>query len=242
MSLTLPVYSLGAEELIELGKPRREKAFLSARKPYFRREEAKPFIGNSKPRLGQSDFLAQVGSFLVKFLAGAFSVLAEIVNIPMDILAADVDLIFTNVSSLIAEVPILGTVVAQIFLITNAVIKFGLEVPAQLLGGISHVFAGIGQALDTLAPSKKAEAQKDAKDKIMERTPDELKEGVSAALSGNRPTSPGGGIGSGGSPGATTPNATGASSGAVGAGSGLEKAIAVGALVVVGGALWLLVT
>lgn len=241
MTLRLPVYSLGAEELIELGKPRREKPFLAARKPYFQRGGERPFIGNSNRSLGQLDLLADVGSFLAKFLAGAFSVLAQIVNIPTNILISGVDLIFTNVASLIGEVPIIGTVAAQIFLIANSIIKFGLQVPAALLGGISNVFAGIGKALDTLAPSKKAAAEKDAKDKIMDRTPDPLKEAVSAALSGTNPA-PQAGAGSGGQPGAIPPTATGASSGAVGAGSGLETAVAVGAVIVAGGTLLLLVT
>lgn len=234
-------YRLGAEELIELGKPGRPKPFMSARKPYFRRDSAKPFLGNSSgPGLGQLDFLAQVGSFLANFLAGAFSVLSQIVNVPMNILASGVNIIFTNVASLISEVPIIGTVASQIFLLANSIIKFGLQVPGELLGGISNVFAGIGKALDTLAPSKKAAAETDAKNKIMERTPDGLKAAVSAALSG---TNPGAAApGSGGVPGATTPAAAGASSGAVGAGSGLETAIAVGAVAVAGGTLLLLLT
>lgn len=239
--MSVVAYRLGAEELIELGKPGRPKPFLSARKPYFQRDRRASFLGNgSRAGLGQLDLLAQVGSFLAKFLSGAFSVLAQIVNVPANILASGVNLIFTNVASLIEDVPIIGTVAAQIFLIANSIIKFGLQVPGELLGGISNVFEGIGKALDTLAPSKKAAAETDAKNKIMERTPDGLKEAVSAALSGTHPAASAGGYG--GVPGASTPIAAGASSGAVGAGSGLDTAIAVGAVAVAGGTLLLLLT
>lgn len=191
--------------------------------------------------MGQPDLSGEVGVFLAKFLADAFSVLARIVSLPVEILASDANIMFTNVSRVIGQVPILGTVAAQISLISKAIIGSGFDIPGLLMEGISNVSEGIGQALDSLAPSMKAKAQKDALDTIMERTPDPLKDAVSAALNGNNPSSLGRATG-GGTPGAISPTAAGASRGAVSAGSNLETAVTVGAAVMAGGTLLLLVT
>jgi len=229
-------YRLGAEELIELGRPATCPAYLGARRTFFGGRPGSvrrgTFMGNA--RLGQLDLLAQAGSFLAKMLSGAFGLLADLVNVPANILVSGVDLIFTNVAGLLDDIPVLGTLAAQILLIGNAVIKFGLQVPGMLLGGISNVLGGLSKALDTTQnAAQKAASEKDAKDKILDRAPDFLKGAVKSVLEGRSPSGAGGGA-AGGAGGAGGADGTGA--GEAGP-SDLEKALMIGVPVAAAGAL-----
>lgn len=178
-----PSFALGAVELVELG--RSGALFPSpaapARRPFFA-------VGGRRvgaPRLG--DVLTTVGKFLTDALSTIFSVIADIVQVPTEILASGVDVIFENVAAVLAEIPLLGELVAQAVLAAGAVLKFAIQVPHMALEQIANLFEGFSEALEaTMSGDEKSEAVSQARKKIVSEAPEALRPQVNRMLTSDR--------------------------------------------------------
>jgi hypothetical protein len=180
--ITTPSYRLGAEELLELGAIRREPLRMGSRRPFFAGRYNRPMLTNS-PELGQLQILGTIAGYLVDGLAFALNTLGDLIDLPLNILAQGVDVAFNGVAGLLSNIPVLGDLLSQIVLVGGSLIKFGLSVPGLLLHGLGNILEGIGEALDdAMTPSEKQKKLDDSKESILEKTPDDLKEGVKSIL------------------------------------------------------------
>lgn len=157
--------SLGAVELIELGRPHRQK---------------QPMLRN-RPKLG--DIFSTAGKFMADALSTVFGVLADIIKVPSDLLVQGVDVVFENVATALQELPWIGDLAAQVLLAAGAVLKFAISVPFLALDGIRNIFEGISKALDaTGSPEEKKEKIDAAKERIIEQAPTAIKADVEEML------------------------------------------------------------
>jgi hypothetical protein len=164
---SLPVrFRLGAEELIELGRP-------GARAPVLRR----PFITGRvrRPFLGILDILGSVAGFLANGLAFALNTLGDIVNVPLRILSQGVDIAFNAIAGILGSIPVVGELLAQIVLLGGALVKFGLSIPGLLLHGLRNVLGGVAKALDSRYSSSESQEKVDG---AMQRTVDQAPSGI----------------------------------------------------------------
>lgn len=175
-------YRLGAIELIELGRP--------APRPHpgLRR----PFLASRGARLGQFDFLADIGSFLAGAFEFLFKTLADIVSVPLDLASQGVGVLFDGLAGFLANIPILGELASQLLLVGKAVIQWGLSVPGLLLEGIGNVFGEVKKAIDaTSTPAEAAADEAAAKSKILDKAKekggDAFKKVVKDAIEGKAP-------------------------------------------------------
>jgi hypothetical protein len=195
-------HKLGAIELIELGRSRNTSAqtlrrpFLSNRKT----PEITPLhmLGASLqpsqllgPQLGGLDF-ATIGSFLAGAFSALFSVLGDLISVPLDLMSKGVGLLFDGLAGLLVNVPILGVFASQILILTKTMIQWGLSLPGLLLSGIGNVFGEIKKAIDaTRSANEKKSDEAEAKNKILTAAEKKggaaLKSAVSDAISGKSP-------------------------------------------------------
>lgn len=221
-------YRMGAEELIELGRAR---ALGASRSPFLanRTRHAMGSAAAADHRMGDIlDIVKDVGGIITGALGFALNTLGDLVSVPLDILSQGVDIVFTNVAGLLDHIPIIGSLLAQILLLGNSVIKFALSVPGMLLHGLGNVMNGISKALST--KNSPAENQKNvdkAKDDIIGKAPPDLKDKVGQVLNSS------GVSGSNLTPSLTPPGGTppgGVTTGvpAPAAGPGLSDILAVG--------------
>lgn len=165
-------YSLGATDLIELGRSRNPAA-------------SRPFLAARRPALG--DALASAGIFLADAVATIVDVIADIVSVPTEILLAGVDVVFTNVSAVLREIPLLGDLAAQAMLAAGAILKFAIEVPHLALEKIANLFHGLSEALErTLGSGDMSKTVSDARKRIVENAPPGARDQVSRMLPSDR--------------------------------------------------------
>ncbi len=128
---------------------------------------------------------------------------------PLSLLSQGVDWVFTNIASLIAEIPVLGSLVAEVLLIANAAIKFALNLPGMILTELSNVFGGLRKVFEgEYSDGEQKDMLKEAKDQILGDAPPDLRDRVAAVLGntdeevdtdfGSTPPAPGAGDASGG--------------------------------------------
>lgn len=174
---------LGATYLIELGSNRH----FSVAVPH------RPFLSNyPKARLGQFDWLADVGSFLAGMFSTIFHALGTIVNIPLDLASKGLGYLFDGIAKVIGQIPIIGELLAGIVLVGKTIIQWVLKVPGMILNGIGNLFDEAKKAIDkfrTPAQAKKDESA--AKSKLLdaaEKKGGELfKSAISKVLEGKKP-------------------------------------------------------
>jgi hypothetical protein len=185
-------YRLGAIELIELGNavPRIEKPynFDPGRRPFMSSRYPRTFRG---PELGQLDF-SNIGSFLAGAFEFIFKMLANLVNVPLDVASQGVGVLFDGVSGLLKNIPALGPICSELLLLAKAVIQWGLKVPGMTLSLVGNVFSEIKNAVDTTKSSgeKKQDesiALKNLLRKAEEKGGSTLESAVSQAISGKIP-------------------------------------------------------
>lgn len=164
---------LGAEELIELGRPL--PIHIAARQPFF--------LGRAPRQMGQLEFLGNIAGFLVDGLSFAFTTLGNLLDVPLKVLSQGIDLVFNGVADLLRNIPIVGDVLAEVLVLGGAIIKFGLSIPGLVLREIGNVLGGVAKALKT--ENSDAENDKkvnEAKDNIVEKAPVNIKDNVKAIL------------------------------------------------------------
>lgn len=181
----MSTYRLGAIELIELGATRRHGA---PRIPFLSNRHSRM----SGPRLGQLDFLKDVGSFLTGAFEFVFKTLASLVNVPLDLASKGIGVLFDGVAGLLKNVPIIGEIAAELLLVGKSVLQWGLSVPGMLLSGVGNVFGEIKKAIDATKTSSEKKADEDAAkkkilDKAQQKGGEPLKAAVSSALNGEAP-------------------------------------------------------
>lgn len=195
---TIPVvrtrYRMGAEELIELGRPVPfgrpiHQPFLAGRAEH-ESAVSQPFMGQVRRRMGDRaqmgdilDIAKDVGGVITGALGFVLSTLGDLVSVPLNILSQGIDIAFTNIASLLDHIPIIGGLLAQILLLGNTVVKFALSVPGMLLHGLGNIMSGISKAL--LAKNTPAQNQKEvdkAKGDIVGKAPPGLADAVKKAL------------------------------------------------------------
>ncbi len=170
--LMRPSYSLGAEELLELGR--------STHHPELGH---RPFLAGRAARPAMGDMFSDIGGFITGALGFALNTLGDLVNLPLGILSTGVDTVFTGLANLLDNVPIMGPFLGQILLLGNAVIKFALSVPGLLLHGLGGILVNISKALT--AKNTPAQNQKNVdqgKSNITNQAPAALQSAVKAAL------------------------------------------------------------
>jgi hypothetical protein len=167
---------LGAEELIELGRPL--PLAIAARQPFFLGREPRPASG-----IGQLEFLGNVFGWIADGLAFLFTKMADLIDIPLKIISQGVDLVFNGAADLLRNIPILGDFLAEILVLGGAVIKFALTIPGLVLREVGNLLSGVGQALKSKnSDSENQEKVEGAKENILSKAPSELKENVKALL------------------------------------------------------------
>lgn len=141
----------------------------------------RPFISN---KLGQFEFLATIGSYLVKGLEFAFHTLGDFIEIPMQILSKGIDILFIDgLGGILNSIPLVGPLLSQIVVLGGSLLKFGLSIPGMALHGLGNVMGNIGKALDeNFTESENQEGIDTSKKKIIDKAPDELKDNVKAIL------------------------------------------------------------
>lgn len=146
-------HSLGAEELIELG--RADHASNGNR----------PFLSDRpRMRMGQStveDSSPAVGGFVQDALSKDLGILGNLVLVPIDILAKSEAVTFRAVGDLLDHVPALDVLLGRIVLLGNAAGKLSLPLQEgfeNILGGIAGAMATTGSGVQNQKALDEAEA------------------------------------------------------------------------------------
>lgn len=185
-------FSLGAEELIELGNGRvgvnlDRKPFLSGRTRNVRLS-----LGSSK-RMGQDvDLLAEVAPYVANRLNDSLSALADILDMPVMNLGQSVEIVSKNVSGLLERIPSIKDLLEQILVLGGVLVKYGLTVPDMLLRNLGNLIGGIGVSLSKLGEGELQGGINQAKQDIAEQSGDSLKDSLTeimnrTGVSGNDP-------------------------------------------------------
>lgn len=170
-------HRLGAEELLELGRPL--PLHIVSRQPFFMGRAPR----SPGAELGQFEFLGNVAGFLIDGISWALTNLGNLLDVPLKILTQGIDLVFNGMADLLRNIPIVGDILAGIVVLGGAILKFGLSIPGMVLREAGNLLGGIAKALKT--EKSDAETQKDidgAKKDIVSKAPDNTKEYVKAIL------------------------------------------------------------
>lgn len=161
---------LGAIELIELG---RGGAFNLAHRP---------FLAN-RPGLGQFEFLADAGSFITGTLKGVFDTMGSLVSAVTGPISGGLGFVLSGAAGIAIDIPIIGSLLSQAFLMIKAVIDFSLALPAEILRGIGSIFGALKALFDGKKPEEKKTDLEKAKDILVGKAPGAVSKDVSAMLS-----------------------------------------------------------
>ena len=168
-------YSLGAEELIELGRAD------------YASNGHQPFLSprlRGRVALGQADAPAAVpDSFVTDALSKDLALFGKLSLVPLDIMAKSETVTFRAAGDLLDNVPAIDVLLARILLLGNAAIRLGIEIPSlkdgcgSIVKGIATAFSATGtgaqnqKALDDAQAAILAQAtDKDQTKKILEAT------------------------------------------------------------------------
>jgi hypothetical protein len=178
-------FSLGAEELIELGNGRKgvnldRRPFLAGRAPKSVRLE----LGVA--RLGQADILdmlSEAAPYIGNRLDMALSALSEILDTPLGVLVQNTNIVGDKVSGLLKRIPSLKNLLSQVLVLGGALKKHGLAAPGMLMAGMGNMLAGIGRELKAnLGPALLQATLNEAKSAIVQQAPATLQEAVSTVM------------------------------------------------------------
>lgn len=163
---------LGATELLELGRPG-----TGARQ--------RPFLAQRRAALG--DALSSAAQFLADALGTVVGVIADIVSVPTELLVSGVDVVFSNVSALLREIPLLGELAAQAVLAAGAILKFAIEIPHLALEKISNLFEGLSDALEAnFGEEDRKNTVSQARQRILDNAPPQARDQVERMLPRDR--------------------------------------------------------
>lgn len=124
-----------------------------------------------------------IGGWLADGLSFVLTQLGNLLDVPLKIISQGIDLVFNGVADLLRNIPFVGDLLAEILVLGGAVIKFGLSIPGMLLREAGNVFGGIAKALKSEnSDSKNQEKVNDAKDRITEKAPLDIKDTVKGLL------------------------------------------------------------
>ena len=178
-------FSLGAEELIELGNGRvgvnlDRRPFLSGRTKSVRLE-----LGSGK-YLSQKDVLDQlsdVAPYVAQRLSDALAALGEIVDTPLPALSQSVEYVAAKVAGLVQRIPSLADLLSQILALGGVLVKYGLSIPDMLLRNLGNLLAGIAQGLKAAKGAAELQGSIDkAKKAIAEEGDPAQKDALAAVL------------------------------------------------------------
>jgi hypothetical protein len=149
-----------------------------------------PFFMGRAPRMeGRSqmgfglDLIGNVAGFLIDGISWALTNLGNLLDVPLKILSQGIDLVFNGVADLLRNIPIVGDLLAQVMVLGGAILKFGLSIPGMVLREAGNVLGGIAKALKTEGTDGENQEKVDkAKDDIVSKAPDGVKENVKAIL------------------------------------------------------------
>lgn len=171
-------HQLGAEELLELGRPM--PLAIVSRTPFFMGRAPRM---EGRDQLGFIDILGNVAGFLIDGISWALTNLGNLLDVPLKILSQGIDLVFNGVADLLRNIPIVGDLLAQIVVLGGSILKFGLSIPGMVLREAGNVLGGIAKALKTEGTDGENQEKVDkAKDDIVSKAPDGVKENVKAIL------------------------------------------------------------
>lgn len=154
-------HSLGAEELIELGRvnavPNGNQPFLSPRIP-------------RGVALGQAAPEADMGGFVGETLAKDLDILGKIVLVPMDVMAKSEAVTYRTIGDLLNHVPSTDVLLGRVLLLGNAANQ--LSLPTR--PGLDNLLGGIARALDaTGSGAQNQRALDDAQAAILAQASDQ---------------------------------------------------------------------
>lgn len=151
-------HSLGAEELIELGRAdypsNGNVPFLSPRL-------------RGRVAMGQSEAPAPApvsDDFIVTALSKDLELLGKISMVPLDIMAKSETVTFRATGDLLDNVPAIDVLLARILLLGNAAVRLGLDLPslkdgcAGIVNGIAAGFSATGTSAQNQKAIDEAEA------------------------------------------------------------------------------------
>ena len=172
-------YRLGAEELIELGRPRMASSRPSGpRRTFFGGRPGivrKPTLGKSGPP--EIDWIASGGAYLSRYMDSASAVLLDLAG--MEPGAPPGGGAPRKISALLAEIPALGALVGGLLVAARTVLRFGLPISkrseALLLNVLPAAEEGLDQAFD---PSGRARLERDATQRLIDSAPEHLRPAV----------------------------------------------------------------
>lgn len=137
--LRLVRYRMGAEELIELGRP---AVAVAGRRPFLSGRAA---AGAARdPFLGQAD---TAGSFVTDRLGLALGFLGGVMQKPAELLPAAPDTVEAGASDLLKHVPSTGDVMAQVLVLGSTAVKFSMPLAQEVKNGLGNMLAGFYRAL-----------------------------------------------------------------------------------------------
>jgi hypothetical protein len=146
-SLPFIRHSLGAEELIELGRTNRAP------------NGNRPFLAGRR-RIGQADS-TPTSAFVKDALAKDLGILGALSLVPIDIMAKSEAVTYKAVSDLLVHVAAVDVLLARILLLGGAAIQLGLPVQdgfENLLGGIAGALGSTGTGAQNQKALDEAEA------------------------------------------------------------------------------------
>lgn len=193
MAKAIPVrrYSLGAEELIEMGRtngPSRpdRRPFLSgrSRKNSLGAEELIEMGGSRRSALGDLvDLTGASAPFLAQVLSTALDTLSDVSGKSLDELSQAADVAHAVFSGLLQRLPGLATLYAEVLLAGGALARFGLSVQEISIRGLGTILAGIAGALrDTRTEEENQVTVNEAFNRLVSLAPEEMKAEVKTVL------------------------------------------------------------
>lgn len=115
--------------------------------------------------LGQDEEKPGIIQTLLGFVGDGIGLLGEGVGFPLGLIATGADFVINAIADVAREVPLVGTLIAEILVGANTIIGFGLKLPSEILGVISSLLT----AFRKLPEDKQKELEKKAEDKIVEK-------------------------------------------------------------------------
>ncbi len=174
-----PGWRLGAEELIELGRARPPKG--AERRPYLMGRARRPAPSRTAAD-AELDALAAAGGFLSDQLSFTFETLDGLLDAPLKDLARDPDLVADEAGALLGRVPTAGCLAAQAVLLGTPLARFGLSVPGFGAIEVENVLAGSARVLSAGGGARGR--IEEAREEILGRAPEAVREHVTSLLEG----------------------------------------------------------
>lgn len=103
-------------------------------------------------------------------IAKVANLLADILQVPTDLINIGVDFVLLNLASIVSEIPIIGEFIATILVAVNSLIKLAVSLPELVLRQIATLASG----MKTLTPEQQAKAFMGAMNLINQSAPPDI--------------------------------------------------------------------